>query len=163
MTFSTGSPLPVRAPQPSLFRDGGCDQLLVRIRGLSPSAQAAWGKMNVAQMLAHCHVAFRVALGELRLRRALIGVLFGKWAKKSLLRDKPFRRHLPTDKAFIVRDARDFATERDALVAIVERLRRGGPSVLTSEPHPFFGALTTDEWDALMAKHLDHHLRQFGA
>jgi len=26
----------------------------------------------------------------------------------------------------------------------------------------FFGPLTADEWDRLLWKHLDHHLRQFG-
>jgi Protein of unknown function (DUF1569) len=35
--------------------------------------------------------------------------------------------------------------------------------VLTQKPHPFFGALTVAEWDGLQWKHLDHHLRQFGA
>ena len=31
------------------------------------------------------------------------------------------------------------------------------------EGHPFFGAMTSEEWSVLMYKHLDHHLRQFGA
>ncbi|TPW11975.1 MAG: hypothetical protein FD129_1557, partial [bacterium] len=31
------------------------------------------------------------------------------------------------------------------------------------EPHPFFGNLNIDEWGRLSWKHLDHHLRQFGA
>jgi hypothetical protein len=34
--------------------------------------------------------------------------------------------------------------------------------VLTSAPHPFFGPMTQQEWETLMWKHLDHHLRQFG-
>ena len=30
-------------------------------------------------------------------------------------------------------------------------------------PHSFFGRLTPEEWAVLMYKHVDHHLRQFGA
>jgi hypothetical protein len=90
-------------------------------------------------------------------------VLFGKMAKKSLMGDKPTQRNLPTDKAFIVRDARDVTLEREKLAALLERLGAGGEGALTKAPHPFFGVMTPHEWDVLMWKHLDHHLRQFGA
>ena len=29
-------------------------------------------------------------------------------------------------------------------------------------PHSVFGRLTHNEWGVLAAKHIDHHLRQFG-
>jgi hypothetical protein len=29
--------------------------------------------------------------------------------------------------------------------------------------HPLFGPLTHREWSALMYRHVDHHLKQFGA
>jgi len=32
-----------------------------------------------------------------------------------------------------------------------------------AHPHSFFGRMTPDEWAVLMYKHVDHHLRQFGA
>jgi hypothetical protein len=48
-------------------------------------------------------------------------------------------------------------------VALVRRLGDGGAAALTKEPHPFFGPLTAAERDALRWRHLDHHLRQFGA
>jgi Protein of unknown function (DUF1569) len=37
------------------------------------------------------------------------------------------------------------------------------PPGCTTHPHSFFGRMTADEWAILMYKHLDHHLRQFGA
>ena len=154
--------LPVAMATPSIFRADDLDTLLGRIGRLEPASTRTWGKMDAAQACAHCQVPLRVALGEQRLKRGLIGILFGGLAKKSLMRDEPFKENLPTDKAFLVRDARDFRVERERLVALVFRLGRGGPSLLTSEPHPFFGALTPAEWDRLMWKHLDHHLRQFG-
>jgi hypothetical protein len=148
---------------PSIFAETTLRDTVGRIRGLTPDAKAQWGKMNVAQMLAHCQVGIRLAVGEMTLKRAFIGYLFGKMAKKSLTSDKPWKRGLPTAKEFVVSDQRDFATERDRLLALVERLSRGGPEGLTKAPHPFFGAMTTTEWDLLMTRHLDHHLRQFGA
>jgi hypothetical protein len=148
---------------PSFFRTEDLDVLLTRIRSVRADSPRAWGKMDPAQMLAHCQVPIRVALGETRLRRGLMGFLFGRIGKKQLMGPKPTPRGLPTDPAFRVTDARDLAKERDALVVLVERLGRGGPGLLTKEAHPFFGRMTTEEWDTLMWKHLDHHLRQFGA
>ena len=137
--------------------------VIQRVHRLRPDTRAAWGKMDVAQMLAHCQAPLRVASGELQLRRGLIGLLFGRMAKKKLLAEAPFDRDLPTSGAFRVTDARDFALEKANLVALVQRFQAGGPAGLTQKPHPFFGPLTPDEWGLLQWKHVDHHLRQFGA
>ena len=45
---------------------------------------------------------------------------------------------------------------------LVRAFHARGPEKLAKE-HPFFGPLTSAEWDRLQWKHLDHHLRQFGA
>lgn len=137
--------------------------MLERIAALKPNAPAQWGKMNVAQMLAHAQVALEIALGTKTLKRGLIGFLFGGMAKKKLLAPAPFDRNLPTAPIFKVVDQRDFAVERGKLVALVRRFAEVGPAGLSDKPHPFFGPLTTAEWSALQWKHLDHHLRQFGA
>jgi hypothetical protein len=146
----------------SLFDAAEKTEVLARIERLRADSPAKWGKMNVAQALAHCQQPLRVATGELKLERGLIGVLFGGIAKRSLSGPKDFSRDMPTDPHFVVTDARDFASERKQLVALVERFSMGGEQGLTREKHPFFGALTTAQWEALMWKHLDHHLRQFG-
>jgi hypothetical protein len=48
-------------------------------------------------------------------------------------------------------------------VDLVERFGAAGAAGRLVPQHPFFGPLTSAEWDVLMWKHLDHHLRQFGA
>jgi hypothetical protein len=148
---------------PSLFVSADRDALLARVRGLSPSATRQWGKMDVAQMMAHLNVALHAALGDTTYKRGLLGYLFGGLAKGGALGPKPFGKGLPTDKSYVIRDARDFAKERAEVVALVERAARGGPGAFTTNPHPFFGPLEPSEWDVLMWKHVDHHLRQFGA
>ncbi len=145
----------------SLYTPQGLAAMLARLDGLRPDALRKWGKMNAAQMLAHCQQPLRVALGELRLKRSLLGLLFGRLAKKKLLAPAPWQPGMPTAPQFKITDARDFAGEQQTLRVLVERFGRGGPAALTKNPHPFFGPLTTDEWQALQWRHLDHHLRQF--
>ncbi|MCC7139520.1 MAG: DUF1569 domain-containing protein [Planctomycetes bacterium] len=146
----------------SLFDRAGREALLARVQAMTPASPRQWGKMDVGQMLAHLQVGLRVALGDTKLKRSLLGLLFGRMAKRSALGEKPFSKGLPTDATFKIRDARDVAREKTALLALIERFGAGGPAVVTSDPHPFFGPMTPPEWDVLMAKHLDHHLRQFG-
>lgn len=62
-----------------------------------------------------------------------------------------------------VEDDRDLDVERRRLLKLIDSFAAGGPSGCTRHPHSFFGPLTPQEWAVLMYKHLDHHLRQFGA
>lgn len=133
-----------------------------RIEGLNATSQALWGKMRVDQMLAHCQVALRVASGEQKLKRNLIGILFGGFAKKKLLQEKPFDRNLPTAPDFKIKGECNFDTEKATLLELVKRFKENGEAGITKESHPFFGKMTIKEWDTLQWKHLDHHLRQFG-
>lgn len=119
--------------------------------------------MNVAQMLTHVQVPLKVAFGELRLKRSLAGILFGRIAKKKLSSDRQWQKSMPTDKNFIVAGNRNFSREKEDLLLLVRRFAELGPAGISHQAHPFFGNLTADDWDKLMWNHLDHHLRQFGA
>jgi hypothetical protein len=144
----------------SIFNQTDNAELIERINKLTPSTPAVWGKMNVAQMLAHCQVIIQVALGELRLKRNLLGFIFGGIAKKQIL-EKPLKQNLPTFSEAKIVDAKSFDKEKQKLIELVKRFS-AGPGVISKDPHPFFGPLTVDEWDTLQVKHLDHHFRQFG-
>jgi len=120
--------------------------------------------MNPAQMLAHCSLGLEMAAGEIRPPRALIGRILGPIIKPMALRDnEPMRRNSPTAKELIIKDDRNFETERNRLSELINRFAATGPAGCTAHPHAFFGSLTPDEWAVLMYKHIDHHLRQFGA
>ncbi len=146
----------------SIFQKSDTEDFISRINKLTSSSPAQWGKMNVTQMLAHCRQPLRVATGELQLKRGLAGILFGGIAKKKMTGPGDFSRNLPTDPSFIIHDGREFETEKSALVELIRRFTNTGPSIITGEIHPFFGRMTTAQWDILQTKHLDHHLRQFG-
>jgi hypothetical protein len=145
-----------------LYSRGACDECVRRIEALRVDDRALWGKFNAILMVSHCQAPLRVALGELKLPRSWIGRLFGSIAKKSLTKPGPFKRGLPTDPRFLCGPSQSFTVERAELIELVRRFVEAGSTGAPRDPHPFFGPLTPAEWSKLMAKHLDHHLRQFG-
>lgn len=146
----------------SLFDLSESQHIISRINRLQSTSTAEWGRMNVAQMLAHCQVPLRLAVGDLSLQRVLAGIFFGSFARKQLVKSEPFKKDLFTAKEFLITDERDFEKEKSSLIELIERFTKNGPDGLTEDPHPFFGRMTEQEWDILQWKHLDHHLRQFG-
>ncbi len=148
----------------NLFEPSAAEEVKERMEHLRPDSERLWGKMNPAQMLAHCSAAMEMALGEIAPPRILIGRLLGRLAKRVMIvNGKPMPRGASTDKRLVVADERDLGGERQRLCELIDRFRAGGPEGCTKHPHFFFGPLTPVEWAALMYQHLDHHLRQFRA
>jgi hypothetical protein len=148
----------------NLFDTATAAQIKERIRRLEPSSQRQWGKMSAAQAVAHCATTMEWAVGDKNEPRAFLGRLFGPLAKSRVLKDEaPMGRNMPTAKTLVVADERELAKESERLCALIDRFSTGGPQGCTKHAHTFFGQLTPDEWAQLMYKHLDHHLRQFGA
>ena len=146
----------------NLFDPSAAADILSRFEKLQPDSKALWGKMDVAQMLAHIQVPTQVSLGDRQLKRSIPGFLFGAIAKKKLLSEKPFPVGLPTDPSFVMKGKYDFHIEKQKAFTLLSRLIAGSEAGLTKATHPFFGKMTADEWGMLTWKHLDHHLRQFG-
>lgn len=148
----------------NLFEATRVEEVRQRLHRLRPDSQRQWGKMNLAQMLAHCSVGMEVAMGRIRPPRVLIGRIIGPAVKRVALRDgEPMRRNSPTSKVFLMKGDRDFGTEQRRLSGLIDEFIAAGPACCTTHPHASFGPLTPNEWGILMYKHLDHHLRQFGA
>jgi hypothetical protein len=146
----------------NLFERGTVDEVLARIDKLQPGSQRQWGKMEVAQMMAHCSGTMDMASGRTNIPRVLIGRLIGGFMKPIYVNEKPFGKNAPTDKTLRIADARDFFREQEQLKLKVRQFHEGGEAKCTRYPHPFFGKLTPQEWARGSYKHLDHHLRQFG-
>jgi uncharacterized protein DUF1569 len=146
----------------NLFQQEAVDEVISRIDKLQPASPRQWGRMDVAQMMAHCSATLDMAAGRLNRPRVFIGRLLGPFVKPLFTNEKPFSRNSPTDKKLVIADQRDFAREHDQLKLKLRQFHQGGEEQCTSHPHPFFGPLTPQEWSRGMYKHLDHHLRQFG-
>lgn len=146
----------------SLFDDACRRDLVDRIARLSPAAPRLWGTMTPTQALAHLEAGLAVATGEKTTKRMLAGRLLSWIARPVALGAAPFRRNLPTSPLLVVADAADFEAERTKLLGTVDRFVALGVDGVARREHVFFGKLSGEEWGVLMAKHLDHHLRQFG-
>ena len=142
-----------------LFDNAVKQEIIDRINKLTPATQRQWGKMDVAQMLAHCQMPLGVATGKHRLKGSFFLKLIGPLFKSLLYNDKPFKKNLGTDKSFKMTSPKDFEKEKAGLIEMINTF---SADTMTEEPHPIFGKMTKEEWSKGTWKHLDHHLQQFG-
>jgi len=147
----------------NLYQPAAAEEVKQRLGQLKPDSQRQWGKMSVAQAVAHCSGPMEWAVGDVNPPRMFAGRILGPLVKSRVLRDEAqMGKNAPTAKSIVVADQRDLDAERKRLCALIDRFAAAGPKGCTTHPHTFFGALTPEEWATLMYKHLDHHLRQFG-
>ena len=146
----------------NLFEREAVDEVIARVDKLQPASPRQWGKMDVAQMMAHCSAGLDMASGRLILPRIFIGRVVGPFFKSIYTTEKPLSKNSPTDKKLVIADQRDFAREQEQLKLKLRQFHEGGEAHCTRHPHPFFGQFTPQAWSRGMYKHLDHHLRQFG-
>ncbi len=145
----------------NLFDTATYNSVVERMNNLTYQTQRQWGKMDAAQILAHCKEAFKVPLSEKPMPRMLLGILLG-WALKSkLYNEEPWKKNLPTAPSFIIKDQRDFNKEKQELMEMIHTFYTKGPGQVGKFPHPMFGTFTQEQWGKAMFKHIDHHLQQF--
>lgn len=147
----------------NLFQPGVKEEIIARIQSIDTNDQPLWGKMNVAQMLAHCLKPLTLVMGETFMPRpGFFMRLMGGMIKKSLISPKPYKRSLPTSPSFLTHEiAFDFSESKQLLLDAVQRFVSKQDSVADFD-HPLFGKMSKDEWGFSQYKHLDHHLQQFG-
>ncbi len=147
----------------SLFDPATAQEIQKRIASLQINSPRMWGKMDVAQMMAHCNVSLEAATGKIHPKRTLIAKLIGGFMHKMLTDDKPMDKNLPTNPTYVMVDEKEFEKEKSRFIALVKQFSEGGEAGVTQSPHAFFGKITPMQWSSGTWKHLDHHLRQFGA
>lgn len=144
----------------SIYNTSDNTQLINRIQKLNTSSTPLWGKMSVDQMCEHCIAAINVAFGKQDLTISFPMRLLGRLLKNKAF-NSDFGKNSPTAKEFRITAHSDFEKSRDQLIACVQEFAKG-TSVITVMYHPFWGKMSFEDWDKLMWRHLDHHLRQFG-
>ena len=117
------------------------------------------GKMSVDQMLWHVNDALAAALGDLTtaprkppLPRGLL---------KFMILNMPWGKSAPTMPEFVAKQGYDFEAEQSRCLRLMEKMAAmdvNGPW----PAHPMLGPMKGSEVSRLHAKHLNHHLTQFG-
>ncbi|KOP67295.1 hypothetical protein AMS62_20130 [Bacillus sp. FJAT-18019] len=146
----------------SIFEQYHTNEIIIRIKQLHSDSQPRWGKMNVAQMLAHCSSFQEIAMGKSSSSRSWLGLVIGKYVKTMFYNDKPLPKNMSTIPNIMIVDEREFGVEKEILIQNIITFQNNGPEKCTAQPHPFFGKLSPEEWGKGIYKHLDHHLKQFG-
>jgi hypothetical protein len=132
-----------------------------RVKKLSAESKGAWGKMNASGMLAHLNDSYRVCIGELKVKPKHLPLRFTP-IKQLIIYMLPFPKGAPTAPELVARcSCAVLADEQQAFTAMFDRLAAVKPTDALQE-HPAFGPLTYKDYGALMAKHTEHHFRQFG-
>ena len=145
----------------SVFHQTDRLALAHRLDRVTGTSTPQWGRMDSRQMLTHLTDSIRMALGELQaaprdgpLRIALIRHAIIHWL--------PFPRSAPTAPELLTRRGEDCNAERATLKHLLEQL--GALEGAREWPdHPVFGRMRSRDWGVLTHRHVDHHLRQFGA
>lgn len=146
----------------SILNENDRSTICTRMRSLSNSSTARWGKMSVTGMLLHLRLSARMAVGELEVPSANKRVFQVFPLKHLILYVLPFPKGAPTAPALIPDAVASFEEERAAVLALLDRIG-AGPRDGTGPAHPLFGPLSWGEWGTVTYKHVDHHLKQFGA
>ena len=147
----------------SVFDRSDVSEILGRIDRLAPDSRPLWGKMSVAQMLAHCSVTYELVYDNKHPKPNPVVRFLLKWfVKPMVVGEKPYPRNSRTAPVFLVTDNKDFAAEKARLTNYLNRTLALGADAFDHKESHSFGPLTKAEWNTMFAKHLDHHLRQFG-
>jgi hypothetical protein len=115
--------------------------------------------MSVDQMLWHVNQAMGVPLGETVVEAQWIPL--PKAAVKFMVLSLPWVKGAPTNPAFLPKRQYDFEAERARCRLLIGKLT-ARPLDADWPYHPIFGRMSGPDFSRLQARHLDHHLRQFG-
>ncbi|MGZ7079758.1 MAG: DUF1569 domain-containing protein [Thermoanaerobaculia bacterium] len=142
-----------------LWEGSAREELIERIRKLTPERPPLWGKLNAPRMLAHVSDQIRMALGDVPARKGS-GPL-SVWPVNYLMIHVVPWPHGATGplEAFTTKPA-TWDADLEHLVTLIGRFCDCRQQTSWPE-HPMFGKLSGKDWAALSYKHLTHHLRQF--
>jgi hypothetical protein len=145
----------------TLFDGAAREELGRRMESIDPGRGPLWGKMNAGQMLAHVNAALRMATGELptKPKKSPLANPLGRWL---IIYAMKWPQGAPTAPELLSTPPGEWAGDLAQFRRLLEEV--GAKPVDGDWPrHPAFGKMKGVHWGVLGYKHVDHHLRQFGA
>ena len=122
-----------------------------------------WGKMTATQMVGHLGCACEAALGERTVASVKIAVPPAVMKFMALRSGLRWAKNIQTTAEMKqgIAETPEGAFEVLRQVAI-ERIKSLASGAQLAPSHPFFGAMSVEDWLRWGYLHADHHLRQFG-
>lgn len=136
------------------------EELLTRIRRLTPESRSRWGRMTCPQMVVHVTDSFDLYMGVLGAAGRRTPLQYPP-VKQAFVYLVPIPRNVPTAPELLARVPGEWHDEIARLLRGIstfgaQHARRDWP------PHPVFGRMSRRAYGVLAYRHTDHHLRQFG-
>jgi hypothetical protein len=148
---------------PNLYNKDVVDVIVNRINNLTANSVPQWGKMNVAQMLAHNNVTYEISNDDAHPKpNFLMRFLLKSLLKNKIVNEVPYKQNERTAPVFMVSNNQDFNKQKDRLINYLYQTQELGNAHFEGKENPSFGKLTATEWNNMFYKHLNHHLTQFG-
>jgi hypothetical protein len=145
----------------SIWQDEARQELHDRVGRVGWDAPAAWGKFTAPKMICHLADSLKMATGELLIPSKKLPIRYPP-LKQFIIYVAPFPKSAPTAPALLVRQPAAFTDD----VADVQSMLNRAASFSSTDAwpeHPAFGKLSRRAWGVLIYRHMDHHLKQFGA
>ena len=147
----------------NIFESSVTNSIINRVEKLTPYTKGLWGKMTVAQMLAHCNVTYELVYENKHPKpNFIVRFILKLLVKKSVVNEVPFKHNGQTAPIFIVKDDKNFEVEKSRLINYLIKTEQLGEQFFSNKESHSFGVLTSKEWNNMFYKHLNHHLSQFG-
>lgn len=147
----------------NIFSEEVTQEIVDRINKLTPDTQRQWGKMSVAQMLAHCSVTYEMIYDNIHPKpKGFQKFILKAFVKPIVTNEKPYKQNNPTAPAFLIKADKDFGKEQKRLVDYIQRTQKLGAAHFEQKESNSFGKLSSNQWNNMFYKHLNHHLTQFG-
>jgi hypothetical protein len=145
----------------SIWQEDARRELNDRVAALAWDGRAAWGKFTAPKMVCHLADSLRMAMGELKVAPKRLPIRYAP-LKQFIIYVAPFPKGVPTAPELLTREPREWTRD---VADVQELLARAGQARTTDgwPEHPAFGKLSTRAWGVLIYRHMDHHLKQFGA
>lgn len=147
----------------NIFTKEISNEIIARINTLTNESKPIWGKMHVAQMLAHCSVTYETIYTNKHPKpNTFVKFILKNFIKKYVVNETPYKKSSQTAPYFVIADERDFEAEKKKLIDYILKTQELGENAFEGKGSVSFGSMTKNEWNNMLYKHLDHHLSQFG-
>ena len=148
----------------NIFSKEITEEVIERINKLTKDTQPNWGTMSVAQMLAHCSVTYEMVYTNKHQKpNAFTRWILKTIVKRAVVSEKLYPKNSRTAPQFLITDQKDFLEEKNRLENYIIQTQELGKAHFDGKESNSFGKLSSEEWNNMFYKHLDHHLTQFGA
>ena len=147
----------------NVFSANDSQEIINRINQLTSATKQLWGKMSVAQMLAHCNVTYEMVYEDKHPKpNFLMRFILKTIVKNMVVSEKPYAHNSKTAPVFIIKEDKSFDIEKKRLIEHIIKTQELGETHFDGKASHSFGVLNKNEWNNMFYKHLDHHLQQFG-